>query len=84
MFQQTIGIPMGTNCATLIANLFLNAYQVECLQDFLKNKDIKFAHTFNSSFRYIDDALSLNNPRFSDYLHRIYPNELEVKDTSDT
>ncbi len=24
------------------------------------------------------------NSRFSDYLHRIYPNELEVKDTTDT
>jgi hypothetical protein len=27
--------------------------------------------------------LSLNNSRFGDYLHRIYPNELEVKDTTD-
>jgi hypothetical protein len=25
----------------------------------------------------------LNNSRFGDYLHRIYPNELEVKDTTD-
>jgi hypothetical protein len=28
--------------------------------------------------------MSLNNSRFGDYLHRIYPNELEVKDTTDT
>jgi hypothetical protein len=32
----------------------------------------------------IDDILSLNNSRFGDYLHRIYPNELEIKDTTDT
>jgi hypothetical protein len=32
---------------------------------------------------YIDDVLSLNNSRFRDYLHRIYPSELEVKDTTD-
>jgi hypothetical protein len=37
-----------------------------------------------SDFHYIDDVLSLNNSRFGDYLHRIYPNELEVKDTTDT
>ena len=29
---------------------------------------------------YRDDVLSLNNSRFGDYLHRIYPNELEAKD----
>jgi len=23
VFQQTVGIPMGTNCATLLADLFL-------------------------------------------------------------
>ena len=36
------------------------------------------------SFRYIDDVLSLHNSRFGNYLHRIYPNELEVKDSTDT
>ena len=37
-----------------------------------------------SSFHYIDDVLSLNNSRFVNYLHSIFPNELEVKDTTDT
>ena len=50
----------------------------------LKKKDRKLTHTFNSSFRYIYDVLSLNNSRFGDYLHLIYPNEPEVKDTTDT
>ena len=36
------------------------------------------------TFRYIDDVLSLNNPYFSQYLHLIYPSELEIKDTTDT
>jgi hypothetical protein len=40
--------------------------------------------TFNSSFRYIQDVQSLNNSRLCDYLHLIYPNELEVKDTDTT
>jgi hypothetical protein len=84
VFQQTIGIPMGTNCAPLLADLFLCGYEEDFLQGFLKNKDRKLSHTFKSSCRYIDDALSLNNTRFGDYLHRIYPNELEVKDTIDT
>ena len=27
---------------------------------------------------------SLNNPSFNDYLHLFYPNELEIKETTDT
>ena len=32
----------------------------------------------------IDDVLSLNNTKFSDYVELIYPIELEIKDTTDT
>ena len=35
-------------------------------------------------FRYINDVLSLNNSRFGDFVGRIYPIELEIKDTTDT
>jgi len=86
VIQQTIGIPMDTNCARLLVDSFLHTYETNFLQGLLKNKDRQLAHTFNSSFRYIlvDDVLSLNNSRFGDYLHRNYPNELEVKDTTDT
>ena len=33
---------------------------------------------------YIDDVLSLNNSRLGDFVDRIYPTELEIKDTTDT
>ena len=36
------------------------------------------------TFRYIDDVLSLNNSRFGEFVDRIYPIELEIKDTTDT
>ena len=78
-----IGIPMGPNCALLLVDLLLHAYQADLLQGLLKNKDRKLAQTFNSSFCYIDDILSLNNSRFGDYLHHIYPNEVQVQDTTD-
>ena len=31
----------------------------------------------------MDDVLSLNNPKFNDYIDVIYPKELEIKDTTD-
>ena len=35
------------------------------------------------TFRYVDDVLSSNNPKFNDYIDVIYPKELEIKDTTD-
>ena len=63
---------------------FYKAYEANVLQGFLKNKDRKLAHTFNSIFRYTDNVLSLNNSQLGDNLHLIYPNEIEVKDNIDT
>jgi hypothetical protein len=34
------------------------------------------------TFRYINDVLSLNNSRFCDFVDRINPIELEIKDTT--
>ena len=83
VFQQTIVIPIGMNCAPLLSELLLSGYETDFLQGLLKDKDRKLDHTFSSSFRYINDALSLNNSRFGTYLNRIYPNELEVMENTD-
>jgi hypothetical protein len=64
--------------------VFLRASQTDFLQGLLKNNDRKWAQTINSTFHYIDDVLSLKRSCFDDYLDLIYPNELEVKDTTDT
>ena len=36
IFQQVIGIPMGTNCAPLLADLFLYSYEAEFIQTLIK------------------------------------------------
>ena len=53
VFQKPIGIPMDTNCAPLLANLLLHAYEPEFLHGLLKNKDRKLAQTFYSSCGFI-------------------------------
>ena len=35
VFQQIIGIPMGTNCAPLLADIFLYSYEAEFIQSLL-------------------------------------------------
>ena len=36
IFQQTIGIPMGTNCAPLLADLFLYSYEAEFINGLMQ------------------------------------------------
>ena len=84
VFQQTVGIPMGTNCVPLLADLFLYSYEEDVIQGLLKKNEKKLARSFNFTFRYIDDVPPLNNSRFGDFVDRIYPIELEIKDTTDT
>ena len=84
LFQQVVGTPMGTNCAPLLADLFLYSYESEFLQKLVKDKKIHEARAFNFTYRYIVDVLSINNSRFAEFLPLIYPPELEVKETTDT
>ena len=82
IFQQVIGIPMGTNCAPLLADLFLYSYEAEFIQTLIKSGKQHLAKSFHYTYRYIDDVLSFNNPKFGNYIVDIYPAELEIKDTT--
>ena len=84
VFQQTVGIHMCTNCAPLLVDLLLYSYEADFIQGLLKKNEKKLARSFNFTFRYIDDVLSLNNSRFGDFVDRIYPIELEIKETTET
>jgi len=84
IFHQTLVIPMGTNCAPLLADLCLHSYEAEFVQELLRKGEKKLAQSFKYTFRYIDNVLSLNNKNFSKFLHLIYPVELVVKDTIDS
>jgi hypothetical protein len=75
---------MGTNCAPLLADMFLFSYEADCIQELLKKDEKKLARSFMVTLRYIDDVLSLSNARIGDFVDRIYPIELEIKDTTDT
>jgi hypothetical protein len=75
---------MGTNCVSPLIDLFFYSHETDFMQGLLKKNEKKLARSFNFTFRYIDDVLSLNNSRFGDSVDRIYPIELEIKDTTDT
>jgi hypothetical protein len=75
---------MGKKCPPLLADLFMYSYEAEFIQKFLHEKKKSLAVAFNSTFRYIDDGLSINNNQFHSYVDSIYPHELEIKDTTES
>ena len=64
VFKQVIGIPMDANCAPLLADIFLYSYEAEFIQSLLSASKKRLASQFKFTYRYIDDALFINNPDF--------------------
>ena len=60
VYRQTVGIPMGTDCAPQLANLFLFHYEYSYMKILMK-KNLCVAKKFNDTIRYIDDLLTVNN-----------------------
>ena len=79
LFHQAIGIPMGTNCALLLADLSLYSYGNEFLDKVIRSGHSRLARSFNLCYRYIDDLIVFNNKKFLDYLKEIYPSQLTVE-----
>ena len=71
LFRQVIGIPMGTNCAPLLADLFLYSYENEFLDNMIRSGHRRLARSFNLCYRYIDDLIAFNNKKCLDYLKEI-------------
>ena len=57
VLQQTVGIPMGSNCAPLLADLLFYSYEADFIQELVKKRTkTKLARSFNFTFLYIDDV----------------------------
>ena len=82
VFQQIVVIP--TNCAPLLADIFLYSYEAEFMQYLLSTGRKQLASRFNCIYRYIDDVLSINNQEFEINLGRMYPVDFEIKDATES
>ena len=64
LYRQTVGIPMGTDCAPLVADLFLFCYERDFMLLLWDNNKTDIIEAFNSTSRYLDDLLNIDNPYF--------------------
>ena len=64
---------MGTNCAPLVADLFLFCYEREFMLSLSDNNQTDIIEAFNSTSRYLDDLLNIEQ-----MVGQIYPTELQL------
>ena len=79
LFCQVTGIPIGKNCATSLADLFLYSYENEFLDNMIRSGHRRLAWSSNPCYGYIDDLIVFSNKKFLDYLKEIYPSQLTVE-----
>ena len=78
LYRQIVGIPMGTNCAPLVADLFLICYERDFMLSLSEDNQASVIKAFNSTSRYLDDLLNIYNNIFDSMVNRIYPSELQL------
>ena len=69
---------MGTNFTPLVADLFLICYERDFMLSLSDNNQTDIIEAFNSTSRYLDDLLNIDNAYFKLMVGQIYPTELQL------
>ena len=72
----------GANCAPLVEDLFLFCYERDFMLSLSDINQTDIIEAFNSTSRYLDDLLNIDNPYFEQTVGQIYPTELQLKKTN--
>ena len=76
LYRQTIAFPMETNCTPLVADLFPFCYEKDFMKSLSRENQADIIEAFNSTSRYLDDLLNIDNMYFDQMVDRIYSTEL--------
>ena len=67
---------MGTYCAPLVADLFLFCYERDFMKSLSRENQDEIIEAFNSTLRYLDDLLNVDNIYF-DQIY-LYPTDIQL------
>ena len=84
LYRQFVGIPMGTKCTLLVADLFLYCYERDFMDFLNHDHQADVIETLNSTSRYLDDLLNIDNPYSEGMVKQIYPTELQLNKANNT
>ena len=69
---------MGTNYVPLVANVFLFCYERDFVMSLSDDKRADIIDVLNTTSRYLDDILNIDNFYFDNMVSQIYPSELQL------
>ena len=69
---------MGTNCAPLVADLYLFCYERGFMMSLSDDKQADVIDAINTTSRYLDDIFNIDNVYFDNMVSQIYPSELQL------
>ena len=69
---------MGTNCVPLVADLSLFCYERDFMLSLSEDNQSGVTEAFNSTSRYLDDLLNIDNKFFDSMVNHIFPSELQL------
>ena len=78
LYRQVVGIPMSTNCAPLVADLFLFCYERDFMMSLSDDKQADAIDAFNTTSSYLDYIVNINNVYFDNMVRQINPSELQL------
>ena len=62
---------MGTNCAPVVAGLFWFCYEMDFMMSLSDDKQADIIDAFNTTYRYLDDILNINNVYYDNMVRQI-------------
>ena len=71
-------MPLGTNYAPLVADLFLFCYEMDFMMSLSDDKQADVIDAFNTTSRCLDDILNINYVYFYNMVSQINPSELQL------
>ena len=86
LYRRIVENSMGTNCAPLVADLFLYCYERDFMDSLNNDNQAYDIESFNSTSRYmyLNDFLNIDNPHFEGMVDQIYPPELQLNEANTT
>ena len=73
LFRKNVSIPMETNCAPFVEDLFLFCFERNIIMSLSEEKQSEVIEASSSTSRYLDDLLNIDYKFFADLVWLIYP-----------
>ena len=77
-YHSGLGLSQRKFCAPLVADLFLYCYERDFMDSLNHDNQADVIEAFNSTSRYLDGLLNIDNPYFEGMVNQIYPLELQL------